>query len=424
MKKFILKNKFLTFIKYIVNNTQLLLTIFLMVCYVHFNQAFAGAFVFAGDDNGVDIITHPSGYNGTGGEITIGVCIDSSSANASDMVIPIQNMVDTFTKRQVHIPNLFLGAANSVPSSTIDFESVALHELGHCLSLAHPNIGGSTSSASNYTITTKGADNIFNQDSGVDLVIGSNDDMRGDDVNLHWFNKNTNNPCAIDSAVIDASTFSRAVADLPNTDSFPANADRDVCANLGINDAEAVMQQLSFTDEEQRRLSQDDVSTLKLGMSGLDEIANTADDYTIKVESLGVVVDPENNSNCDVIADFDNTRTGFALCSFGGAFLGGNHIAITTASMFFNSGVNWHFNTVLDRDIFCGGGPLVSDTDINLSNQTIIDERRYQATQGIVGGTNLEVSSSGCLGLTASTKVILEPGFSVKNGGLFKALIE
>ena len=402
-----------------------LLLVFIISLSLYFSHfAHAGAFVFAGATNGVDIITHPSGYNGTGGEITVNVCIDSTSANAADMVIPVQNMVETFTKRQAHSPNLFSGTSNSIPSSQVDFESVALHELGHCLSLAHPNIGGGTSPQTNHTISTVGADTIFNQDAGADGLIGSNDDQRGDDINLHWFNKSTNNPCAFDNSVIDATTFSRAISDLPNTDSFAANGDRDVCNALGVVDTEAVMQQLSFTDEDQRRLGQDDISTLKLGMSGLDEIANTADDYTLKVESLGVVVDPQNNSSCDIIADFDSSETGFAVCAFGGTFIGGNHVAITTGEMFFNPGVNWYFNDVSDSDIFCGGGPLVSDTDIDLNNQVFDDERRFQASQSITAGNNLEVSNTGCLGLTATTSVKLESGFSVKHGGRFKVAIE
>ncbi len=54
----------------------------------------AGAFVFAGEANGVDIITHPTGYTGTGVSLTVDVCIDSTSANAANMVIPVQNIVN------------------------------------------------------------------------------------------------------------------------------------------------------------------------------------------------------------------------------------------------------------------------------------------------------------------------------------------
>jgi len=211
---------------------------------------------------------------------------------------------------------------------------------------------------------------------------------------------------------------------LPGTDNFVANGDRDVCSDLGVVDTEAVMQQLSFNDEVQRRLGQDDISTLKLGMSGLDETSGTADDYTINVVSHGIVVNPSANSDCNVIADFDNTETSFAICSVGGTFIGGDHVAITTANMNFNTGANWYFNDVLDNDIFCADGPLVSGTDINLNNDTIVDERRFEATQTIIAGTNYVVDSNGCLSLAAMSSITLEPGFSIVAGGIFKASVE
>lgn len=384
----------------------------------------AGTFIFAGEGNGIDIITHPSGYDGTGGELTIGVCIDSSSTNANEMVIPLENMVATFNKQQAHSPNIFSAANNSIPNNAIDFESVALHELGHCLSLSHVNAAtesGLSGSNRNYTKATNGVNNVFDLDAGTDGVIGSEDDIRPDDVNLHWFNRTTNNPCAIDNSVVDITTYSRDTANLPGSDSFATNADRDVCALLGFPNTEAVMQQGSFFDEDQRRLAQDDISTLKLGMSGLDEMTGTADDYTLNLVSLGLIDDPSTDPACDIIADFDNTETGFAVCQTSGSSIG-NHVRVTSANMFFNTLPNWHFNDVRDSDIFCGGGPLIEDTDIVLGTDPIVDDRRFIATQSIISGNTL--NASGCLSLSAGTKISFAPGFTIKSGATFKAGIE
>jgi len=41
------------------------------------------------------------------------------------------------------------------------------------------------------------------------------------------------------------------------------------------------MQQLSYYDEDQRRLTADGVGTILLAMSGADETAGTADDYAL-----------------------------------------------------------------------------------------------------------------------------------------------
>ena len=45
--------------------------------------ALAGAYVFSGETNGLDLITHPTGYAGTGGVVNVSVCIDPASPNAS-----------------------------------------------------------------------------------------------------------------------------------------------------------------------------------------------------------------------------------------------------------------------------------------------------------------------------------------------------
>ena len=101
--------------------------------------ASAGAFVFAGEANGLDIITHPFGYSGVGGTIYVEVCIDSAAADARAMAQPILNIVKEINFFEASSPNLFFGADNNVPADAVDFESLTLHELGHCIGLAHPN---------------------------------------------------------------------------------------------------------------------------------------------------------------------------------------------------------------------------------------------------------------------------------------------
>ena len=47
----------------------------------------AGVFEFAGDTRGVDVITHPTGYNGTGRKLIVTVGISPSSPHADSMEI-------------------------------------------------------------------------------------------------------------------------------------------------------------------------------------------------------------------------------------------------------------------------------------------------------------------------------------------------
>jgi hypothetical protein len=198
-------------------------------------HAAAGAFVFAGEANGVDSITHPTGYSGSGGTLQVSVCIAPSSPNAPEMETPVRNAIHTWNARSPATGNLRLGGNNDLPQNFVDFESVLVHELGHCIGLAHPNLAtesGLTGDDQNYTKSTDGTNNRFNVSEGVDGVIGSSDDVRGDDVNLHWFRRSDNNPFGIASTV-DSSSYSRRLSDLPQGHEFATNGDRSVAALLG-----------------------------------------------------------------------------------------------------------------------------------------------------------------------------------------------
>ncbi|MEM6796636.1 MAG: hypothetical protein AAF725_21875 [Acidobacteriota bacterium] len=318
------------------------LVLALLVCLWAARPAAAGAFLFAGEGNGVNVIAHPSGYSGSGGVVEVSLCVDPASPNAADMEVAVQNIAVTMEGLLAATPNLLTGGNNDIPSGRIDFESVALHEVGHCIGLAHPNLGSQTGvTNTNSTNTTNGANDVFNESSGSDSVFGSPDDPRGDDQNLHWFRLADNNPFLLGST-FDTSTYTRDISRLPGGDLFAANADRTVgSAVFGVSSTEAVMQQGSGTDEDQRRLQADDIATLRLGMSGVDRIQGTADDYTIRLNYVG------QTNSCDVVLRFDNAATGFANCRVGGSFVGSDHIAITTGTASFNTGFNWHFNDVL-----------------------------------------------------------------------------
>ncbi len=316
----------------------------LSVCTAMPIVADAGAFLYASESNGIDIITHPSGYTGAGGNLVIRVCIDPNSAYASNMEIPVQNNINIYNQMQPTLHNLVTGTSTNVPSGKFDFESVALHEIGHCLGLGHANAAsesGLSGNAGNATRATDGSNNVFDVNDGADNIFGSSDDIRGDDVNLHWYRIANNDPFTIDT-VIDQTTYARDLASLPVGHSFAASANRDVANLLGYGgDTEAIMKQGTSKGEAQRTIGHDDLATLLYGASGQDEQSNTSDDYTITLEYGGI-----STTNCDISMSFTSTPS-LAFCGTTGTFLrpsNQQHTVVTSANIEFGDSYGWFFN--------------------------------------------------------------------------------
>jgi len=307
----------------------------------------AGGYLFAGDANGLNIIAHPPNYTGSSGVVNVNVCINPASVDVNELEISVRNTIFTINQLQGINNNILNGNANNIPSSSIDWESVVLHEVGHCIGLAHPNLGsrtGVSGANTNYTISTSGVDEVFNLSAGADGIIGSADDNRGDDQNLFWFNTDINNPF-VATLPFDSSVYSRELADLPAADNWAVNPDLNVAADLGLFNTEGVMQQGSRFDEDQRELGIDDEVTLRLAMTGLDEISGTGDDYTIELVYSGL------NTNCDINIFNDPDYFGFAVCQAGGVFIGADHVSITTGDIRTNPNNNWFFNNILKNDL-------------------------------------------------------------------------
>lgn len=135
-------------------------------------RVYSGAFRFS-DLMGVDVVTHPRGYNGAGGTVRVSIGIDPTSTHAGEMVQSIQNVVDTINALVPTVGNLHGGTR--ALKGRYDFESVALHEVLHSLGLDHPNVGNKSGRGSerNYTAATKGRNRGLDLNSGRDGVIGS-----------------------------------------------------------------------------------------------------------------------------------------------------------------------------------------------------------------------------------------------------------
>lgn len=326
-------------------------------------QVLAGAYIFSNGDF-FDRITHPTPYDGSGGNITVSVCIDPNSEAIEDMQVSVENVVAVWNQREPASPNLFFGDDNNIPSNAVDFESTLLHEVGHCLGLAHPNAAtesGLQGADREYTKADPGPNGELDLDPGPDGLRGSADDLRGDDINLHWFNIGINNPFEL-TRPVDINTYSAVLDDLPGDDTFAANQERAVGAALGFDNTEAVMQQGAFFNEDQRQLGTDDVATLELGMAGVDRTTGTADDYQPVLQFDGVGTD------CDI--QIEVTGSSFAFCSVGGQFVGGdpNHVRVVNARVQMGSPdtFNWFFNqtpVIIEELIFADGFESQADPE-------------------------------------------------------------
>ena len=312
-------------------------------------SAMAGAYIFAGEEYGIDLILHPQGYTEAGGQLELNVCITPGTANEVAMKQSVLNIIGVYNQLLPTTGNVkpsFL-TDNPIP---IDFESVALHELGHCLGKAHVNAASESGLGSPDIESTKAADGVdddvenntptdLNTNAGVDGVMGSSDDVRGDDINLHWFRTVNNNPFTIDYARVDSTTYAVDTSSLPTGHLFATNGDRTVGADLlSTPNTEAVMQQGTFYRERQRTLAPDGVATLRYAMSGVDEIEDSSDDYTIHLNFI------ETTTDCDLQFHFA-TGVGLAYCSVGGRSITSDHWKITSANMYFGEEYNWFFNT-------------------------------------------------------------------------------
>lgn len=348
-------------------------------------------------------ITHPPGYSGAGGQVVVSVCIDQTASFASRMVAPTQRAVATWNNLLAATGNWDDSIDNGVGSDRGDFESAVLHELGHCTAgLRHTDISG-LASLRDYTTSVTGDNGEINLNPGIDGVRGSSDDVRDDDVNLHWFRVDTNDPFStMLPSPVDPSTYSVDPSSLPTGHLFAANANVGVAALPAFPDrTQASLNAVIDKGTTLRSLTADDVATVRLAMAGFNEVAGDADDYTILLDFKGVVDTAIVSCDIPIRTGSTGQNTG-GKCTFAHANTAEpGHFSILPTEIVMNDNeTQWFFGAAPDLKIekfdqgvaVSPGGGIVYD--LAVSNDGDQDALGVIITETIPVGTTFDAAQS------------------------------
>jgi len=263
-------------------------------------------------------IVHPPGYTGTQTNVPVRVCLNPADAQ---LEAPLQRAielwnglvpVDGLATTGFHPGNCrhcrTWEQGEDYPASTAYYAlSVLLHELGHCaMGLDHMNrlwdvAWDGTFEDTSFTRSAAAAAQQNALDAGADGFRGNRDDyhagLSGNPaISVSWYRTSDNDPYVADGAVIQTPTYTRNRNSLPAGDSWGESANQTTGGLRGFNRTQAVMYSGITRKELHLGLGADDVNMIRMGMTGPDLLAGTADDYTITLSYVGSCVNPHEIS--------------------------------------------------------------------------------------------------------------------------------
>lgn len=293
-----------------------------------------GVYEFALDPSfAPSLIMHPKDYVGTGGPISIGVCLSPTSAELHDPLLYAMKVWNNFWAKTVNYTGTAYlpGDFPPGPDYVLSAHSILLHELGHCaFGLDHVNRVDYAPDPDLHTTYTA-TKNFATMSAGPDGVPGSGDDIvtviPSGARNVFWFRLEDNNPFLV-AASADSTTISRNYQALfPMGQSWPASGNLNVAALLGSPKTQSVMVSQMGSGYDFLYLSGDESNTVRFAMNGLDVTpTSTGDNYSF------TLVFESDCANADVEIDFAQTTVlEFAHCEISRAVIPspGDHYRIT-----------------------------------------------------------------------------------------------
>lgn len=336
-----------------------------ILCTLALLPSMADAGSFIGSGSAATQVMHPVGtrlsvpYDAAPGTT---VCLDPAALPASgDPEQAMRNAIATFNRLEASQGNVVTAGSAGVPGGQIDFESVFLHELGHCIGMDHnvfgpSEVGGCSLGSGGTckddpsifaTAATTGGDGVFNVNPGTDGQRASRDDLRGNDENRHWFRKNVNDPFELPPATVDRQAYTVSTGFLPTGHTYAeAATSHSPCSNPSsstsslpgrIANTQNVMFPVLCSNNAIRELAPDDVTTLRIARSGGDGVQSTADDYVPDISYVGTTAD------CDVVVRFSGAGVGFCSVSYQP---GNPNSLLVSGSITIGqtTSIPWHFN--------------------------------------------------------------------------------